>query len=84
MEYKKTIIKSQLYPFALYVVGSKEDIECFKSIIGDSSDLAAYCISFSENRDLESMDPTEYKLGGMNISDTVAEAIDRVKAYESN
>ncbi len=146
MKYKKTIIKSQLYPFALYVVGSKEDIECFKSLIDDSSDMSGYCITFSENSNFDNVDPTEYKLGGMDIfewrkenralaarvrelessydrlvddnhalmdnlvralnakpdyaeqlsfiadlekyildiSDTVAEAIDRVKAYEAN
>lgn len=146
MEYKKTIIKSQLYPFALYVIGSDEDIKCFKSLIDDSSDMSGYCISFSENRDFDVVDPTEYKLSGktifewrkenralaarvrelessydrlvadnhalmdnlvraldakpdyavqlgfiadlekyiLDISDTVAEAIDRVKAYETN
>ena len=67
MEYKKTIIKSQLYPFALYVVGSKDDIECFKSLIDDSSDMSGYCITFSENSNFDNVDPTEYKLGGMNI-----------------
>lgn len=146
MEYKETTVKSAVYPFVLYVVGCKEDIECFKYLIEDSSDMSAHCISFSDNRDFESMDPTEYKLEGktifewrkenralaarvrelessydrlvadnhalmdnlvraldakpdyavqlgfiadlekyiLDISDTVAEAIDRVKAYETN
>lgn len=67
MEYKKTIIKSALYPFALYVVGSEEDLECFKSLIDDSSDMAGYCITFSENCNFDNVDPTEYKLCGKNI-----------------
>ena len=57
MEITETVIKSTLYPFVLHVLGSEEEIECFKSIIDDSSDLAAYGISFSENREYVSMDP---------------------------
>lgn len=67
MEIKECVIKSALYPFALQVQGSEEDIECFKSLIDDSSDMAGYCISFSGNRDFDSMDPTEYKLDGKTI-----------------
>ena len=67
MEIKEAVIKSALYPFALQVLGSEEDIECFKSLIDDSSDLAGYCISFSGNRDIVNMDPTVYKLDGMTI-----------------
>ena len=67
MEIKEAVIKSALYPFALQVIGSKEDIECFKSLIVDSSDMAGYCISFSGNRDVVNMDPTVYKLDGMTI-----------------
>ena len=67
MEIKEAVIKSELYPFALQVLGSEEDIECFKSLIDDSSDMAGYCISFSGNRDVVNMDPTVYKLDGMTI-----------------
>lgn len=67
MEIKEAVIKSALYPFALQVLGSEEDIECFKSLINDSSDMAGYCISFSGNRDVVNMDPTVYKLDGMTI-----------------
>ena len=67
MEIKEAVIKSALYPFALQVLGSEDDIECFKSLIDDSSDMAGYCISFSGNRDFDSMDPTEYKLDGKTI-----------------
>lgn len=67
MEIKEAVIKSALYPFVLHVIGCEEDIECFKSLIDDSSDMASYCISFSGNRDFDNMDPTEYKLDGMTI-----------------
>ena len=67
MEIKECVIKSELYPFALHVQGSEDDIECFKSLIDDSSDMSGYCISFSGNRDIDSMDPTEHKLDGMTI-----------------
>lgn len=67
MEIKETVVKSALYPFALTVLGCEDDIECFKSLIDDSSDMAGYCISFSGNRDFDSMDPTEYKLDGKTI-----------------
>lgn len=67
MKIKEAVIKSALYPFALQVLGSEDDIECFKSLIDDSSDMAGYCISFSRNRDFDSMDPTEYKLDGKTI-----------------
>lgn len=67
MEIKEAVIKSALYPFALQVIGSEEDIGCFKSLIDDSSDMAGYCISFSGNRDVVNMDPTVYKLDGMTI-----------------
>lgn len=67
MEFKETTVKSALYPFALQVLGSEDDIECFKSLIDDSSDMASYCISFSGNRDFDNMDPAEYKLDGMTI-----------------
>lgn len=67
MEYKETRLKSALYPFVLRVVGSEEDIECFKSLIGDSSDMSGYCISFSKNYDVDAVDPTNYKLSGMTI-----------------
>lgn len=66
MEFKETTVKSALYPFVLHVIGC-EDIECFKSLIDDSSDMAGYCISFSGNSDFDTMDPTEYKLDGMTI-----------------
>lgn len=67
MEFKETTVKSSLYPFVLHVLGSEEDIDCFKSLIDDSSDMAGYCVSFSENCDFDYVDPTEYKLGGMTI-----------------
>lgn len=67
MEIKEAVIKSALYPFALQVLGSEEDIERFKSLIDGSSDMASYCISFSGNRDVVNMDPTVYKLDGMTI-----------------
>lgn len=67
MVIKEAVIKSALYPFALHVIGCEEDIECFKSLIDDSSDMAGYCISFSDNRDFDYVDPTEYKLDGMTI-----------------
>lgn len=67
MEIKEAVIKSALYPFMLQVTGCEEDIECFKSLIDDSSDMAGYCISFSGNRDVVNMDPTVYKLDGMTI-----------------
>lgn len=67
MEIKERIIKSELYPFALQVQGSEDDIECFKSLIDDSSDMAWYCIPFSGNRDFDNMDPTEHKLDGKTI-----------------
>ena len=67
METKEAVVKSALYPFALQVLGSEDDIECFKSLIDGSSDMAGYCISFSRNRDFDSMDPTEYKLDGKTI-----------------
>lgn len=67
MVIKEAVIKSSLYPFALQVLGSEDDIECFKSLIDDSSDMAGYCISFSGNRDFDNMDPTEYKLDGKTI-----------------
>lgn len=67
MEIKEAVIKSALYPFVLHVIGCEEDIECFKSLIDDSSDMAGYCISFSGNSDFDNMDPTEYKLDGMTI-----------------
>ena len=146
MEIKETTVKSALHPFVLYVIGREEDIECFKSLIDDSSDMAGHCVSFSENRVFDYVDPPEYKLNGrtifewrrenqalsarfrelkssyehlvddnhtltdnlvralnakpdyaeqlgfiadlekyiLDISDAVAEAIDRVKAYEAN
>lgn len=145
MEIKESVIKSALYSFVLRVVGSEEDIDCFESLIADSSDMAAFCITFCDSGDVP-LDPTVYKLEGMtifewrkenralaarvrelessydrlvddnhalmdnlvraldakpdyaeqlgfiadlekyilDISDTVAEAIDRVKAYETN
>lgn len=67
MEFKETTVKSALYPFVLHVIGCEEDIECFKSHIDDSSVMAGYCISFSENSDFDYVDPTEYKLDGMTI-----------------
>ena len=67
MEYKEAVVKSALYPFVLHVLGCEEDIECFKALIDDSSDMAGYCVSFSENRDFDYADPTEYKLSGMTI-----------------
>lgn len=67
MEFKETTVKSALYPFVLHVIGCEEDIECFKSLIDDSSVMAGYCISFSENGDFDYVDPAEYKLDGMTI-----------------
>lgn len=67
MEFKETTVKSSLYPFVLHVIGCEEDIECFKSLIDDSYDMAGYCVSFSDNRDFDYVDPTEYKLDGMTI-----------------
>ena len=67
MEIKAAVVKSALYPFALTVLGCEDDIECFKSLIDGSSDMAGYCIAFSGNRDFDSMDPTEYKLDGNTI-----------------
>ena len=67
MEIKEAVVKSALYPFMLTVIGTADDIECFKSLIDDSSDMAGYCISFSRNCDFDSMDPTEYKLDGKTI-----------------
>ena len=67
METKETRLKSALYPFVLRVVGSEEDIEFFKSLISDSSDMAGYCMSFSKNYDVDAVDPTNYKLSGMTI-----------------
>lgn len=67
MEFKETTVKSTLYPFVLHVIGCEEDIERFKSLINDSSDMAGYCVSLSDNRDFDYMDPTEYKLDGKTI-----------------
>lgn len=67
MEFKETTVKSTLYPFVLHVIGTADEIELFKSLIDDSSDMAGYCISFSGNRDFDNMDPTEYKLDGKTI-----------------
>lgn len=67
MEFKEATVKSALYPFVLHVIGCEEDIECLKSLIGDRSDMAGYCISFSDNRDFDYVDPTEYKLDGKTI-----------------
>lgn len=67
MEFKEATVKSALYPFVLHVIGCDEDIECFKSLIDDSSDMAGLCITFSDNRDFDYDDPTEYKLDGMTI-----------------
>lgn len=67
MEFKETTVKSPLYPFALHAIGCEEDIECFKSLIDDSSGMAGYCASFSDNRYFDHVDPTEYKLDGMTI-----------------
>lgn len=67
MEFKEATVKSALYPFVLHVIGCDEDIECFKSLIDGSSDMAGLCITFSDNRDFDYVDPTEYKLDGMTI-----------------
>lgn len=67
MEFKETTVKSSLYPFVLHVIGCEEDIECFKSLIDDSSDMEGYCVSFSDNRYFDYVDPTEYKLDGKTI-----------------
>lgn len=67
MEFKVATVKSALYPFVLHVIGRDDEIECFKSLIDDSSDMAGYCVSFSDNRDFDYVDPTEYKLSGMTI-----------------
>ena len=67
MEIKEAVIKSALYPFVLHVIGCEEDIECFKSLIDDSSDMSGYCTTFSGNRDFDYVDPPEYKLDGMTI-----------------
>ena len=67
MVIKEAVIKSTLYPFMLQVIGSEEDIDCLKSLIDESSDMAGYCISFSGNRDVVNMDPTVYKLDGKTI-----------------
>lgn len=87
MKIKEAVIKSALYPFALQVLGSEDDIECFKSLIDDSSDMAGYCISFSGNRDFDSVDPTEYKLDGKTIfewsKDNRALAV-RIRELESS
>lgn len=67
MEFKEATVKSALYPFVLHVIGCDDDIKCFKSLIDDSSDMAGYCVSFSDNRNFDYVDPTEYKLSGMTI-----------------
>lgn len=67
MEFKEATVKSALYPFVLHVIGCEEDIECFKSLIDDSSAMAGLCITFSDNRDFDYVDPAEYKLDGMTI-----------------
>ena len=67
MEIKEAVVKSALYTFALTVLGCEDDIECFKSLIDGSSDMAGYCISFSGNLDFDSIYPTEYKLDGNTI-----------------
>lgn len=67
MVIKEAVVKSALYPFVLHVIGCDEDIKCFKALIDDSSDMAGYCVSFSENCDFDYVDPTEYKLDGMTI-----------------
>lgn len=67
MEFKEATVKSALYPFVLHVIGCDEDIKCFKALIEDSLDMAGYCVSFSDNRDFDYVDPTEYKLSGMTI-----------------
>lgn len=67
MEIKEVVIKSQLYPFVLRVVGSEDDIECFESIIADSSDMAGLCITFSDSCNDVPSDPTVYKLEGKTI-----------------
>lgn len=67
MEFKEATVKSALYPFVLHVIGCDEDIKCFKAIIEDSLDMAGYCVSFSDNRDFDYVDPAEYKLSGMTI-----------------
>lgn len=66
MEIKESVIKSALYPFVLRVVGSEDDIECFESIIADSSDMAGFCITFTDSNDVP-LDPTVYKLEGKTI-----------------
>lgn len=67
MKFKEATVKSALYPFALHVIGCDDGIKCFKSLIDDSSDMAGYCVSFSDNRDFDYADSTEYKLSGMTI-----------------
>lgn len=65
MVIKETVVKSALYPFALQVLGSEEDIECFKSLIADSSDMAGFCITFTD--DDVPLDQAVYKLEGKTI-----------------
>lgn len=67
MKFKEATVKSALYPFVIHVIGCDDDLKCFKSLIDDSSDMKGYCVSFSDNRDFDYVDPTEYKLSGMTI-----------------
>lgn len=87
MEFKAATVKSTLYPFVLHVIGCDDDIECFKSLIDDSSDMKGYCVSFSDIRHFDYVDPTEYKLSGMTIFEWREEnrALDaRVRELESS
>lgn len=87
MEFKEATVKSALYPFVLHVIGCDDDIGCFKSLIDGSSDMAGYCVSFSDNRDFDYVDPTEYKLSGMTIFEWRKENIAlaaRVRELESS
>nr|DAV04771.1 MAG TPA: hypothetical protein [Caudoviricetes sp.] len=70
MEIKEAVIKSTLYPFAIHAIGCEEDIECFKHLIDDSSELRAFIA------DLEKCI--------LDISEAVNGALEVVRAHESN
>ena len=71
MEFKETTVRSSLHPMVLRVIGEEQDINFFKELINDSSDLAGCCLSFSMNRPFETVwsKSEDFKLDGMTISE---------------
>lgn len=85
MKLKEAVIKSELYPFVLHVTGSEDDIDCFESLIADSSDMAGYIIHFTDKREIVPLDPCNYRVEGKNIFEWRKESIalaDRVSELE--